>query len=66
MLALLLSNKLFSCDCNLNIAEKCLGFLANMGGQYWGKLKDAEEDDDDNNDDNDDDDDDDDEDQCVE
>jgi hypothetical protein len=54
MLALFLSNKLLSWDCSLNVAEKCLGLDANIGGSYGGKFKfednEEEEDDDDNND----------------
>ena len=60
MLALFLSNKLLSLDCNRNAAEKCLGPVSNIGGSYGGIFPFLDGDDDDDDDDNDDDDNDDD------
>ena len=58
MLALFLSNKLLSLDCNRNAAEKCLGPESNIGGSYGGifPFLDGDDDDDDDDDDEDDDD----------
>jgi hypothetical protein len=74
MLALFLSNKLLSLDCNRNAAEKFLGPESNIGGSYGGIFPfpdgdddddDADDDDDDNDNDNDNDNDDDDDDDDV-
>ena len=61
MLALFLSNKLLSLDCNRNAAEKFLGPESNIGGSYGGifPFPDGDDDDDDADDDDNDDDDDD-------
>lgn len=61
MLALFLSNRLLSCDCNRNAAEKYLGLEANIGSSYGGRSSFVDDDNDDDHDDDDDDDADDDE-----
>jgi len=57
MLALFLSNKLFSCDCNLNVAVVCLGPEPNIEGSTGGRFRVFEDDNDDIDDDDDEDDD---------
>ena len=56
MLALFLSNKLFSCDCNLNVAVVCLGPEPNIEGSTGGRFRVFEDDNDDIDDDDDEDD----------